>query len=270
MRRSGLSTRRDAAAELDHARALLALADRDRRRRTEIADLLQTCVRSGRPLPEVDRIRQRLRGDGSLADMVTVGEYLTEWLTHLTVDDNTAVGYESLTRVHLIPHLGDIPLDRLRTGHIRAMFAAIERRNQDIRAAKASADPKVRASVVGVRPTGASTRQRIRACLRKAINDALAEEVIVGSNPAALVKVPADRPVPIVWEAERVQRWKTTGKVPGPVMVWTDEQIGAFLDHARDHTPDLYPMWHLMAYRAPATARHVGCSTPRSASTNAS
>ncbi|MEU8022624.1 tyrosine-type recombinase/integrase [Micromonospora haikouensis] len=258
LRRSGLSTRRDAAAELDHARALLALADRDRRRRTEIADLLQTCVRAGRPLPEVDRIRQRLRGDGSLADMVTVGEYLTEWLTHLTVDDNTAVGYESLTRVHLIPHLGEIPLDRLRTGHIKTMFAAIERRNQDILAAKASADPDVRASVVGVRPTGASTRQRIRACLRKAINDALAEEVIVGSNPAALVKVPADRPVPIVWEAERVQRWKATGKVPGPVMVWTDEQIVAFLDHAREHTPDLYPMWHLMAYRGPRRGEACG------------
>ena len=38
--------------------------------------------------------------------------------------------------------------------------------------------------------------------------------LIVGANPAALVKVPADRPLPIVWEDERVQRWKTTGEIP--------------------------------------------------------
>ncbi|PWU58249.1 site-specific integrase, partial [Micromonospora sp. S4605] len=209
LRRSGLPSRRAAAEELDQARELLALAPRgDRRRRTEIGDLLQAAVRTKRPLPEVDRIRQRLRGDGPLAEMLTVAEYLIGWLTHLTVDENTLRGYESIVRVHLIPHLGDIPLDKLRTTHIRDMFAAIERRNDEITAAKASTDPTIRKMVTGVRPTGATTRQRIRACLRKAINDALADELIVGANPAALVKVPADRPLPIVWEDERVQRWK--------------------------------------------------------------
>ncbi|WP_255597853.1 N-terminal phage integrase SAM-like domain-containing protein [Micromonospora sp. RL09-050-HVF-A] len=270
LRRSGLSTRRDAAAELDHARALLALTFRDRGRRTEIADLLQTCVRSGRPLPEVDRIRQRLRGDGSLADLVTVGEYLTEWLTHLTVDDNTACGYESLVRVHLIPHLGEVPLDRLRTGHIRAMFAAIERRNQEIRAARASGDPDVRASVVGVRTTGASTRQRIRACLRKAINDALAEEVIVGSNPAALVKVPGDRPVR---SCGRPNAWSGGGP-PGrfPVRSW----CGPTSRSSRSSTtpgctrPTCTRCGTSWPTGVPGVARPVGCSTPRSASTGVS
>ncbi|GGM09990.1 site-specific integrase [Micromonospora yangpuensis] len=258
LRRSSFPTRRAAADELDHARDLLALANGDRRRRTEIADLLQTAVRAKRPLPEVDRIRQRLRGDGALADMPTVAEYLTGWLIHLTIDANTQRGYESIARVHLIPHLGDIPLDKLRTTHIRAMFAAIERRNDEIAAAKASTDPAVRASVTGVRPTGASTRQRIRACLRKAINDALADELIVGANPAALVKVPADRPLPIVWEDERVQRWKATGEVPGPVMVWTDAQVVQFLDYAAVHAPDLHPMWHYMAYRGPRRGEACG------------
>ncbi len=259
LRRSGLSARRAAAEELDHARELLALAPRgDRRRRTEIADLLQAAVRTKRPLPEVDRIRQRLRGDGPLAEMLTVADYLTGWLTHLTVDENTLRGYESIVRVHLIPHLGDIPLDRLRTTHIRDMFAAMERRNDEITAAKASTDPNVRKTVTGVRPTGASTRQRIRACLRKAINDALADELIVGSNPAALVKVPAARPLPMVWEDERVQRWKTTGEVPGPVMVWTDSQVVQFLDYAAEYAPDLYPMWHYMAYRGPRRGEACG------------
>ncbi|RKF23663.1 site-specific integrase [Micromonospora globbae] len=258
LRRAGLPSHQAATEEVDQARALLALAGRDRRRRGEIADLLQAAVRAGQPLPDVDRIRQRLRGDGPLDDMPTVGEYLTRWLAELTVDANTVRGYESIVQVHLVPHLGDIPLDKLRTGHIKAMFAAIERRNADILAAKASPDPAVRRTVAGVRPTGPSTRQRIRACLRKALNDALAEELIVGSNPAALVKTPGDRPVPIVWEAERVKRWKETGKVPGPVMVWTDEQVVEFLDYAKEHAPDLYPMWHYMAYRGPRRGEACG------------
>ncbi|WP_422738111.1 tyrosine-type recombinase/integrase [Micromonospora sp. WMMD729] len=258
LRRSGLPTRRAAADELDHARELLALAKGDRRRRTEIGDLLQNAARTKRPLPEVDRIRQRLRGDGPLADAPTIADYLTGWLTHLSVDDNTLGGYESIVRVHLIPHLGEIPLDKLRTSHVRAMFAAIERRSDDIRAAKTSPDPAVRRSVAGVRPTGPTTRQRIRACLRKAINDALADELIVGSNPAALVKTPGDRPLPIVWEDERVQRWKDTGQVPGPVMVWTDVQVVDFLDHAARHAPDLHPMWHYMAYRGPRRGEACG------------
>lgn len=258
LRRAGLDRRHEASAELDHARALLALAGRDRRRRTEIADLLQSTVRAGGVLPDIDGVRQRLRGDGPLGQMPTVAEYLTQWLNDLTIDANTIRGYESIVRVHLIPNLGQIPLDKLRTGHVRAMFTAIERRNEQIQAAKASADPIVRVTVAGVRPTGPSTRQRIRACLRKAINDALADELIVGSNPAALVKTPARRPLPIVWEDERVQRWKATGEVPGPVMVWTDTQIVQFLDYAAIHDPDLYPMWHYMAYRGPRRGEACG------------
>jgi integrase len=258
LRRGGFDSHKAAAAELDHARALIALAGRDRARRTEIADLLQATVRAGRPLPELDSVRQRLRTDGPLADAPTVTDYLTGWLAGLTVDENTIRGYESHVRVHLIPHLGDIPLDKLRAHHVKAMFTAVAARNTDIRNAKASKNSEVRASVRGVRPTGPATCQRIRATLRKAINDALAEELIVGTNPAILVKTPGDRVLPIVWEAERVQRWQATGEVPGPVMVWTDEQVARFLDYAAEHDPDLHPMFHFMAYRGPRRGEACG------------
>ncbi|MBF9131382.1 site-specific integrase, partial [Plantactinospora sp. S1510] len=143
--------------------------------------------------------------------------------------------------------------------HIKAMFAAIEQHSTEIRTAKASPDPQVRDTVRGIRPTGPSTRQRIRATLRKAINDALAEEIIVGvTNPATLVKTRGDRPHPIVWEPERVQHWKATGQVPGPVMVWTDELLAQFLDHAAEHDPDLHPLLHFMAYRGPRRGEACG------------
>ncbi|MEU0559377.1 site-specific integrase [Dactylosporangium sp. NPDC006015] len=258
LRRSGIATRQQAVAERDHARALLALAGRDRRRQIEIGDVIQNAVRHRLPFPDVDRVRQRLRGDGPLGDMPTVGEYLTTWLEHLTADINTIHGYESIVRNHLIPHLGDVPLDKLRTSHLRAMFVAMEHRNAEIRSLKASPDPAVRRTVARVRPTGPVTRQHIRAVLRKAINDALADELIVGSNPAMLVKTPADRALPIVWEDERVERWRATGEVPGPVMVWTAEQVATFLDYVADHDQVIHPMLHLMAYRGLRRGETVG------------
>ncbi|WP_247659508.1 tyrosine-type recombinase/integrase, partial [Micromonospora sp. U56] len=124
-------------------------------------------------------------------------------------------GYESHVRVHLIPHLGDVVLDKLRPHHIEDLIDKIKQRNADIATAKASPDPDTRASVRGMRPTGPATISRIRASLRKAFNDALAREVVSGvTNPATLVKTPNARAKPIVWEPERVARWKATGKVP--------------------------------------------------------
>ncbi|WP_431728472.1 tyrosine-type recombinase/integrase [Verrucosispora sp. TAA-831] len=250
LRRGGFDTRANAATELDQARALLALAKRDRNRRVDIGDMLQHVARTRRPLPDPDDIRHRLRAGGPLTDAPTVAQHLTTWLTGLQIDENTTRGYESHVHKHLIPHLGDIPLDKLRPRHIKDMFAAIEARNTEIETARTSPDPAIRATVRGIRPCGPATRQRIRGTLRKAINDALAEEIIAGvTNPATLVKTPGDRPHPIIWEPERVDHWKTTSQIPGPVMVWTDELLARFLDHAAEHDPDLHPLYHFMAYR---------------------
>ncbi|WP_239313631.1 tyrosine-type recombinase/integrase [Plantactinospora mayteni] len=259
LRRGGFNARTEAADELDQARSLLALARRDRARGVEIGDMLQHVAHTRGPLPDPDEIRRRLRTGGTLADAPTVAEHLTTWLTGLQIDENTILSYESHVRNYLIPHLGTIPLDKLRPHHIKNMFAAIEQRTAEVHAAKTSPDPKVRATVKGIRPCGPSTRRLIRATLRKAINDALAEEIIVGvTNPATLVKTRGDRPHPIVWEPERVEHWRTTGKVPGPVMVWTDELLAQFLDHAAEHDPDLHPLFHFMAYRGPRRGEACG------------
>jgi hypothetical protein len=74
--------------------------------------------------------------------------------------------------------------------------------------------------------------QRIRETLRTALNDAIREKLIT-SNAAKWVQLPAaSRPKPVIWTPERVEHWRRTGQVPSPVMVWTAEQTGAFLDHA--------------------------------------
>lgn len=257
LRRYGIAEHKAAEAELNHARQLLDLAGRDRRRQIEVGDLVQTTVRAGGTLPDLETVRRRLGSDNPLTGLPTIAEYLPVWLDRLKVDENTKRGYASHVRVHMIPHLGDIVLDKLRPHHIEDIIAAIERRNADIRAEKASPDPAVRKQVASVRPTGPATIARIRATLRKAYNDALRLGVVVGvANPASLVDTPAPRAKPIVWEPERVERWR--GTVPGPVMVWTDEQIAAFLDYAAEHAPDLHPLLHFMAYRGPRRGEACG------------
>lgn len=123
--------------------------------------------------------------------------------------------------------------------------------------------------------------RRIRATLRSALADAV-RQGLVTVNVAKLTKLQTGkRPKALVWTAERVTAWQTglerelaaerglaggrtvnAFKVwvslprPSRVMVWTPEQIGAFLDHAADHP--LYPLFHLMAFRGCAAVRRAG------------
>ena len=108
LRGGGFPSHAEAGAQLDRARDLLNLAGHDRSLRGEIADLLVATLHAGQPLPEVDSVRQRVQADLVLAEAPTMADYLTDWLAGLQVDENTADGYASHVRVHLIPHLGQL------------------------------------------------------------------------------------------------------------------------------------------------------------------
>lgn len=258
LRRGGFGSRSEATEILDHARDVLRLAGHDHARRDDVADLLLATIRAGQPLPDIEEVRRRIRADLSQTGIPTLADYLTEWLAGLTVEANTIASYESHIRVHIIPHLGHLPVDKIRPRHIRAMIQVIQTSNAELLAAKASPDPLVRIGATGRRITGPGTVQRIRGTLRKALNDALAEELIAGTNPATLVKTPYHRALPMIWEDERVTEWQTNGTVPSPVMVWTGEQLNNFLAHAAAHDPDLHPLFHLIAYRGPRRGEACG------------
>lgn len=69
-------------------------------------------------------------------------------------------------------------------------------------------------------------------------------------NPAAGVKAGKLRRVkPLLWTTSRVERWRQTGEIPGPVMVWTREHCGEFLDSIEDER--LYALFHMAAYYGP-------------------
>src|SRR5262249_22680729 len=112
------------------------------------------------------------------------------------------------------------------------------------------------------RPVGPTSKQRIRATLRSALSSACKRQKI-GYNPAKDIEMPSGRPPkPLVWTDERVASWRQTGQRPGPVMVWTPEQTGAFLDFAA--TDRLYALYHLAAFRGPRRGELCGLHWPTS------
>ena len=248
-RRAGYDSATTAQAALDQVRELLALADpTDPDQATLIGDIIQDATRTRVPLPSAEEMRGRLRTGNPAAAPPTVGDYLPGWLSgRRKLAEGTRRSYDAHIRLHLVPNLGPVRLDRLRIAHLNDMIDAIEDRNQLISTSRASGDPNRGAVVAGMRTVGATTMHRIRATLRKALNDAIRHELIT-TNPATHLELaPGRKPRPIIWTPERVTRWQNTGVLPSPVMVWTPEHTGAFLDTAAGDR--LYALYHLIAHR---------------------
>jgi hypothetical protein len=99
--------------------------------------------------------------------------------------------FHGRTAATLVPHLGNIPIDKLTVAHGEAMFTAVEARNRNIHPARRSTDPAVRATVRGQGTVSAASMHRIRATLRKALNDAIRTRRLIEFNPAAHLDLPS-------------------------------------------------------------------------------
>jgi integrase len=249
LRRGGFDERDDATAALNHVRALLDLAGGDRDLTIQIADLLHECPRD-KPLPELDAVAARIRAGIPASVATSTADYLNTWLAgRHKLAQKTVRGYRDHITKYLIPHLGEIPLQDLRTGHLEKMFTDLKKLSEEITTARASTDPAVRATVRGVRAMGASSVQRLHATLRKALNDAVTRRTIP-INPAVGIELEAGtRPKPRVWTDKAITWWQDTGKRPSPVMVWQPRHAGLFLDYAQVHDPELYAMYLLILHR---------------------
>jgi integrase len=256
-RRATYDSSTAAQEALDQVRVLVGLADPTEPTQTRaVGDLIMAANRAGHPLPTTKEVEQRLRSGRPDAAPPTMAEYLPGWLEgRRRLADGTRRSYEGHIRLHLIPNLGTIRIDRLLIEHLDDMIAAIEDRNTMIRDARASGDKARIRAVKGMRIVNPATQQRIRATLRKALNDAIRKR-LRADNPAAYLEIESGRPpVPMLWTPERVARWRAIGEVPGPVMVWTPQQTGHFLDTAYDHR--LYALYHVYALRG--LRRGEGC-----------
>lgn len=274
LKAGGFAKEADMDAWFTAAVALVAIPDAGpagHHDREQIVALVRASRKAKAPLPDYDDMRRRYQ-HGTSFEAGTTGEYLVAWLDGREragdLSRNTVRGYRSHIKRLFLPAFGHVPLDRLRPSHIAAMFDGIAVENARIGAAHSSDDPAVRKSVAGKRETGPATMQRIRATLRSALGEAsTSDQPLIAVNPAKAVRLKAPpRPTPRVWTPERVaafwamyaeasdgmtitkqklDTWLSLELRPFPVMVWTPQQIGAFLDAVADDR--LFAMWHLFA-----------------------
>jgi integrase len=247
-RRSGFETAKKAQEGLDHVGNLLALAGDDEDMLRKIADVIAAAISARQKLPEVDGMRRLVRAGAAVLEHPLMDEVFTAFLAKkkATRSRNTYRSYESHVRLYLRPHLAHIRRDKLSVAHLDGMFDAIVEHNDVIAEYRASGDPRKVAAVKWQRPVGPTSIRRIRETLRAILSPAVKEGLLT-VNVASLVELPpANRPIPKVWTDERVLRWRLTGEIPSPVMVWTPAQTGQFLDYAVNDP--LYPLLHLIAH----------------------
>jgi integrase len=288
LRRGGFTTKDSAGTELDQARDLLAIATPgDTETAIRIADAITASMRDTRTLPDPEQVRTAVAGGRHPAvKPPAVGDWLEEWLAaKKKLRPGTARSYAGHIRLYLKPHLGHIPIDRLRVTDIAALFDHITELNDAITEARASRSPARRAAVNGRRLVGPATCQRIRATLRSAISSYIRQHPgVLPANVASLAELPAAaRPRALVWTGGRVRAWQEDfdarlaaaqaagGRVspvdiwisaprPSPVMVWTPAQTMVFLAEARRHR--LHALWRLITTRGLRRGEACGLRRP--------
>lgn len=175
-------------------------------------------------------------GDGGL----TVAAWLDMWVAMLPkrVRPSTATAYTAHVVNVLRPGLGHHRLGALTRADVQTFFDSLgERRNR-----------------YGLKIT-ASTVQRIRATLRRALNAAAAGGCVT-ENPARLLELPrVRRNRPVTWSQARVAAWRCNGTRP-KIAVWTPQQLAAFLTAVADD--DLYALWWLAGLRGLRRGELVG------------
>ncbi|MFH7337144.1 tyrosine-type recombinase/integrase [Streptomyces sp. KHY 26] len=174
--------------------------------------------------------------------------------------------------LYLKPGLGHIRVVDLTDEHARELYAAMRKIN---RPEEKDDRSEILRRLVGARATREGRRlhsrsisesriKRVHAVFHGAMTDAVRVSKIRTDNPLEGLwrskggKRSKGRAKPLLWTAERVEAWESTGVVPAKVMVWTATQTGNFLDFTEASEERLYPAFHLTAYYGPRRSELVG------------
>ena len=281
-RRTGYTEVTKAQGDLSRLQAILALPGDDPAEQQRVGDLLADISRRRADIPQAAEVQRRLGVGVPLDGQTTMAEWLDRWMASKRTRSTTNAGYRSHIKVHLKPRLGHYRLDRLNVGHVQEMFDAIAdesdviraenaaRREQEARAkwTKPGRPPATergrlateRAKLAEMKPyrrtNGPATRHAIRRTLRTALNAAIAQQLITFNAAAHVELGTSARPKGLLWTDERIARWRVTGEKPSPVMVWSPQQLGMFLDAAEDSR--LYAFYHLVAHHGLRRGEGVG------------
>lgn len=144
------------------------------------------------------------RGRGGQRHSLTLAIYLTQrWLPfkRLTLRPTTWDSYRRNIDLHVLPHLGRVPLRHLRPDHLERLYA----------------DLLATGHAQRVGGLDNKTVLEIHMVLRRALDDAVRRGMLL-TNPAAVAHAPKRRPL-----ASAASR------------AWNAQQLRAFLDSAVDH-----------------------------------
>lgn len=142
----------------------------------------------------------------------------------------TYVNYELFVRLHIVPQLGAKRLDRLSVRDVQTWINEVARTCQYCAQSKDATRPekKRRCCAIGKcceARLSSRTVNDIRACLRAALSQAVAEDLIA-KNMANSIKVPSIR--------------KRKGKA------WSSEEARQYLESARSDRDPLYAVYVLI------------------------
>jgi integrase len=212
-------------------------------------------------------------GQGAHVDdrRTTFGQYLTRrlswWESEADLKPSTLASYREAIELYFKPGLGHLRLVDLRDHHFRDLAAAMRKINtpaadrgpsdllRRLLDARATRDGKR----ISTRPLTDARIRRVLAVASSALGSLVPHTLPF--NPAANVKAgKGRRRKPLLWTAARVERWRETGEIPAPVMVWSREHCGAFLDSIDGER--LYALFELAAYTGLRRSELAGLCWP--------
>lgn len=197
------------------------------------------------------------------SNRVKLSKYLDDWLAgHVDFKPKTQHNYGWAIETYLKPLLGHIELQNLTVLDITRAFATIREWNEELAAGR-----PVRKSQ---RHVGPAAQKRICDVLRSALRDAVHGKLVIFNAAEHVPLEPAPSYKPEIWTPQRVRKfwrdyaealevspitrgdraflvWRSRKLRPFPVMVWTADDLGAFLDYAAGRGHGLTPLFELAA-----------------------
>ena len=155
------------------------------------------------------------------ANKVTFEAFAKKWLESLSLANSTIQGYEKNLRNHMLPYLGDKPINSITAPEIKALYSKLRQEGR-----KDGKDSGGHLSE--------NTLDKIHQNLRK-IFDLAVEEGLLQSNPARQTKV-VNPPTPAKIKAQKDE-----------VQTLTLAQLVDFLDFNAKQNDDLHILWRLIA-----------------------
>jgi hypothetical protein len=178
-----------------------------------------------------DKIRE-LRPPGVFSQErdITLAEYRDRWVEAVAAEikPRTLKGYKQLLKLHIIPAFGRVRLRELSRGMIKAFLT-------QKRAAGLSKN----------------SVRLIRAALSVMLSDAVDDGILLANSALNLGRRGRNRPDKLT-ASDRTQT----------IRPMSQEQLGAFLAAAQQHTPVYAPLFLLLAHTGLRPGEHSRCSGP--------